>query len=207
LKGTKNTFSSSKKASSPITWLRSRKAAPLLCGPRDNSLHTVYYWTATVSSQPILIFKRSRRRRESIVSQVHAGFVGLWHQRIARSGQDITDLEAYINVKAALRCLLSIGDIRARGGVVIAGDLRPSTDRIMRACAQAMALSDDIDKNRDCPEQLRMSTSLRSFFSKSSNIRQTLPSDSEYHYVQTKEGWHVHLHRARSGPGGYPTAI
>ncbi|MGE5816645.1 MAG: phosphomannomutase [Deltaproteobacteria bacterium] len=55
---------------------------------------------------------------------------------------DITDLEAYINVKAALRYLFSIGDIRARSGVVIAGDLRPSTDRIMRACAQAVVDSD-----------------------------------------------------------------
>ena len=52
--------------------------------------------------------------------------------------KDITDLEAYINVKAALRYLLSIGDIRCDSGVVIAGDLRPSTDRIMRACAQAI---------------------------------------------------------------------
>ena len=52
--------------------------------------------------------------------------------------KDITDLEAYINVKAALRYLLSIGDIGAHGAVVIAGDLRPSTDRIMRACAQAI---------------------------------------------------------------------
>jgi len=52
--------------------------------------------------------------------------------------KDITDLEAYINVKAALRYLSSSGDIRAGGTVVIAGDLRPSTDRIMRACAQAI---------------------------------------------------------------------
>ncbi len=52
--------------------------------------------------------------------------------------KDITDLEAYINVKAALRYFLSIGDIRAGTGVVIGGDLRPSTDRIMRACAQAI---------------------------------------------------------------------
>jgi phosphomannomutase len=52
--------------------------------------------------------------------------------------KDITDLEAYINVKAALRYLLSIGDIRESSEVVIAGDLRPSTDRIMRACAQAI---------------------------------------------------------------------
>jgi len=52
--------------------------------------------------------------------------------------KDITDLEAYINVKAALRYLLGIGDIHARSEVVIAGDLRPSTERIMRACAQAV---------------------------------------------------------------------
>jgi len=51
---------------------------------------------------------------------------------------DITDLEAYINVKAALEYLSSIGDIHVGDGVVIAGDLRPSTDRIMRACAQAI---------------------------------------------------------------------
>ena len=52
--------------------------------------------------------------------------------------KDLTDLEAYINVKAALRYLLSIGDIATGSGVIIAGDLRPSTDRIMRACAQAI---------------------------------------------------------------------
>lgn len=52
--------------------------------------------------------------------------------------KDITDLEAYINVKAALRYLLSIGDIPPSSTVVIAGDLRPSTDRIMRACARAI---------------------------------------------------------------------
>jgi phosphomannomutase len=52
--------------------------------------------------------------------------------------KDITDLEAYINVKATLRYLLSIGDIHPSRTVVIAGDLRPSTDRIMRACAQAI---------------------------------------------------------------------
>jgi phosphomannomutase len=52
--------------------------------------------------------------------------------------KDITDLEAYINVKATLRYLLSITDIRPSSTVVIAGDLRPSTDRIMRACAQAI---------------------------------------------------------------------
>jgi phosphomannomutase len=52
--------------------------------------------------------------------------------------QDITDLEAYINVKGALRYLQSNGDICAGGRVVLAGDLRPSSDRIMRACAQAI---------------------------------------------------------------------
>jgi phosphomannomutase len=52
--------------------------------------------------------------------------------------KDITDLEAYINVKGTLGYLSAIGDIRAKNTVVIAGDLRPSTDRIMRACAQAI---------------------------------------------------------------------
>lgn len=52
--------------------------------------------------------------------------------------KDITDIEAYINVKAALRYLLSTADIRASSTVVIGGDLRPSTDRIMRACIQAI---------------------------------------------------------------------
>jgi phosphomannomutase len=51
---------------------------------------------------------------------------------------DITDLEAYINVKGALRYFLETGDIRPGASVVLAGDLRPSTDRIMRACAQAI---------------------------------------------------------------------
>jgi phosphomannomutase len=52
--------------------------------------------------------------------------------------KDITDLEAYINVKGALHYLVKIGNIRPGGQVLIAGDLRPSTDRIMRACAQAI---------------------------------------------------------------------
>ena len=52
--------------------------------------------------------------------------------------KDITDLEAYVNVKGALRYLLAVGDIRANSRVVIAGDLRPSTERIMRACVQAI---------------------------------------------------------------------
>jgi phosphomannomutase len=52
--------------------------------------------------------------------------------------KDITDLEAYINVKGALRYLLASGDIREGGSVVLAGDLRPSTDRILRASARAI---------------------------------------------------------------------
>jgi phosphomannomutase len=52
--------------------------------------------------------------------------------------EDITDLEAYINVKGAMRYLSNAGDVRPGGGVVLAGDLRPSTDRIMRACARAI---------------------------------------------------------------------
>ena len=52
--------------------------------------------------------------------------------------EDITDLETYINVKGAIRYLTGIGDVRPGSGIVLAGDLRPSTDRIMRACAQAI---------------------------------------------------------------------
>jgi phosphomannomutase len=53
--------------------------------------------------------------------------------------KDITDLEAYINVRGGLQYLLACGDIQAGARVVLAGDLRPSTDRIMRACAHAIA--------------------------------------------------------------------
>jgi phosphomannomutase len=52
--------------------------------------------------------------------------------------KDITDLEAYINIKGAMRYLLSIGDIAVGSGVVLAGDLRPSTDRLMKASVQAI---------------------------------------------------------------------
>jgi phosphomannomutase len=60
---------------------------------------------------------------------------------------DITDLEAYINVKGALRYLLDSGDVRAGELVVLAGDLRPSTDRIMRACARAIVDSGCLVEN------------------------------------------------------------
>src|SRR6185369_7946347 len=52
--------------------------------------------------------------------------------------KDITDLEAYINVKATLRYLLGVADISSNSTVALAGDLRPSTERIMRACARAI---------------------------------------------------------------------
>ncbi|MEO6951267.1 MAG: hypothetical protein ABI321_05585, partial [Polyangia bacterium] len=51
---------------------------------------------------------------------------------------DLTDLEAYINVKGALRYLVAQGDVKPGGSVLLGGDLRPSTSRIMRACAQAI---------------------------------------------------------------------
>jgi phosphomannomutase len=52
--------------------------------------------------------------------------------------RDLTDLEAYVNVKGALQHLTEIGDIAAGASVLVAGDLRPSTDRILRACARAI---------------------------------------------------------------------
>ncbi len=52
--------------------------------------------------------------------------------------KDITDFEAYINVKGTLCYLLAVGDVRVKTTVIIAGDLRPSTDRIMRAAVQAI---------------------------------------------------------------------
>src|SRR5947209_6999120 len=51
---------------------------------------------------------------------------------------DLTDLEVYISIKGALRYLLEAGDIATGSIVVLGGDLRPSTDRIMRACLQAI---------------------------------------------------------------------
>jgi phosphomannomutase len=51
---------------------------------------------------------------------------------------DITDLEAYINVVGTLRYLARSRDIRPASTIVLGGDLRPSTERIMRACAQAV---------------------------------------------------------------------
>src|ERR1035438_20892 len=55
--------------------------------------------------------------------------------------KDITDLEAYINVTGALHYMRATGDIAnaSDARVILAGDLRPSTDRILRAAARAIA--------------------------------------------------------------------
>jgi phosphomannomutase len=51
---------------------------------------------------------------------------------------DIRDLEAYISVKGALLYLRESGDIVNYSTVLLGGDLRPSTDRILRASLQAI---------------------------------------------------------------------
>jgi phosphomannomutase len=83
---------------------------------------------------------RSEQRPQSPASFLNYAPVRLTFGTSGLRGlvKDITDLEAYINVKGSLHYLLNIGDIRAKSTVVIAGDLRPSTDRIMRACARAI---------------------------------------------------------------------
>jgi phosphomannomutase len=52
---------------------------------------------------------------------------------------DITDLEAYINVRGFLDYEVEIGDVESRGQIVIAGDLRPSTDGQDRSIMAAVA--------------------------------------------------------------------
>ena len=51
---------------------------------------------------------------------------------------DITDLEAYINVKGGLRYLEQAGDVARGAKIVLGGDLRPSTPRIMQAAGRAI---------------------------------------------------------------------
>ena len=51
--------------------------------------------------------------------------------------KDITDLEAYINAKGFVRYALRAADVKPGDTVVLAGDLRPSTDRILAAVATA----------------------------------------------------------------------
>ncbi len=51
---------------------------------------------------------------------------------------DITDLEAYINTKGFMRFALKNGDVTPGGSVTVAGDLRPSTGRILAAVARAI---------------------------------------------------------------------
>jgi phosphomannomutase len=51
---------------------------------------------------------------------------------------DMTDLECYINTKGFLRYLTGTNDISTEDTICIAGDLRPSTGRIMAAVAAAI---------------------------------------------------------------------
>jgi phosphomannomutase len=51
---------------------------------------------------------------------------------------DITDLEAYINARGFLRYLREIGDAQTGTTVSVSGDMRPSTERISAAVAQAI---------------------------------------------------------------------
>jgi phosphomannomutase len=77
--------------------------------------------------------------------------------------KDITDLEAYVNVRGGLQYLLDCGDIRAGARVVLAGDLRPSSDRIMRACAHAIVdLGCQVENSGKVPTPALVSHCLRS---------------------------------------------
>jgi phosphomannomutase len=51
---------------------------------------------------------------------------------------DITDLEAYVNVRGFLAWLVESGQAAPGAPVPVAGDHRPSTDRILRAVARAI---------------------------------------------------------------------
>ena len=95
------------------------------------------YWLEDEACSPITLMAESRTAAASFLNFAPVP-LAFGTSGLRGLVKDITDLEAYINVKAALSYLLSSGDIRARSIVVIAGDLRPSTDRIMRACAQAV---------------------------------------------------------------------
>ncbi len=52
--------------------------------------------------------------------------------------EEITDLEAYINVRGFLEHVAQLGEVSPGGRVAIGGDLRPSTARILRAVARAI---------------------------------------------------------------------
>jgi len=51
---------------------------------------------------------------------------------------DMTDLVCYVYARGFLSYLISIGEYQAGQAVALAGDLRPSTPRIMAACAAAV---------------------------------------------------------------------
>ena len=51
---------------------------------------------------------------------------------------ELTDLQVYVSVKGAIRYLLKTGDIAPGCSVIVGGDLRPSSERILRAAMQAL---------------------------------------------------------------------
>lgn len=52
---------------------------------------------------------------------------------------DMTDLEVYINTRGYLAYAAAAGDVKAGDTVAIGGDLRPSTERLLKAVARAIA--------------------------------------------------------------------
>ncbi len=52
--------------------------------------------------------------------------------------EDMTDLEVYINTKGCLLYLSCAGEIKKGDTVVVGGDLRPSTERLMKAVVRAI---------------------------------------------------------------------
>ena len=53
--------------------------------------------------------------------------------------ESITDLEAYVNARGFLDYLVEVGDVEPQGQIVLAGDLRPSTDSADRSIMAAVA--------------------------------------------------------------------
>ena len=51
---------------------------------------------------------------------------------------DMTDLECYINTRGFIKYLYQIKELKTGDNVVLAGDLRPSTPRIMKAVHKAI---------------------------------------------------------------------
>ena len=52
--------------------------------------------------------------------------------------EDMTDLEVYINTKGYLLYLSGTGEVKKGDTVFIGGDLRPSTERLMKAAVRSV---------------------------------------------------------------------